>query len=66
MNYSTSGNISLNGQIILGVGSYYAHNTTFVEYGVGLSKTYGDLTFGVSYSNWDGGDYITPSISIGL
>jgi len=56
----------VNGSVILGVGSYYAHNTTFVEYGVGLSKTYGDLTFGVSYSNWDGGDYITPSISIGL
>lgn len=61
----------LNANLILGVGGYVNgggksdtdSNSTFVEYGAGLSKTFGDVTYGLSYSNWDGVDYVTPSVS---
>lgn len=51
------------GSIILGVGSYIDTKHNFIEYGLGVSYTYNKIGYGVSYTNWDGVDYITPSIS---
>ena len=51
------------GNIILGVGSYIDTKHNFIEYGLGVSYTYKKIGYGVSYTNWDGIDYITPSIS---
>jgi hypothetical protein len=57
----------VNANIILGVGSYFiTSNAMFIEYGIGVSKSYGNLTYGVSYMNWDDINYITPSISYGF
>jgi hypothetical protein len=53
-----------NANLILGVGGYVNQgNRHFVEYGAGLSKTFGNVSYGLSYSNWDGVDYVTPSVS---
>jgi hypothetical protein len=55
---------SVTGSVILGVGSYFATSDAgFIEYGLGVSKSYGDLSYGLSYSNWNGVDYVTPSVS---
>jgi hypothetical protein len=41
----------VNANIILGVGSYFiTSNAMFIEYGIGVSKSYGNLTYGVSYT----------------
>jgi hypothetical protein len=62
-----------NANLILGVGGYVNNggvnlnegdnSSFFIEYGFGLSKTFGNVSYGLSYSNWDGVDYITPSVS---
>jgi hypothetical protein len=55
---------SVTGSVILGAGSYFGSSDAgFIEYGVGVSKSYGDLSYGLSYSNWDGINYVTPSVS---
>jgi hypothetical protein len=55
---------SVTGSVILGAGSYFATSDAgFIEYGLGVSKSYGDLSYGLSYSNWNGVDYVTPSVS---
>ncbi len=51
------------GNIILGIGSYIDTKHNFIEYGLGVSYTHNKIGYGVSYTNWDGVDYITPSIS---
>ena len=51
------------GNIIMGVGSYIDTKHNFIEYGLGISYTYKKIGYGVSYTNWDGVDYITPSIT---
>jgi hypothetical protein len=51
------------GNIILGVGSYIDTKHNFIEYGLGVSYTHNKIGYGVSYTNWDGVDYVTPSIS---
>jgi hypothetical protein len=51
------------GNIILGAGSYVDTKHNFIEYGLGISYTHKKISYGVSYSNWDGVDYITPSIA---
>ena len=62
----------VNANLIFGVGSYLARtqtadgghiDTTFIEYGTGISYSAGNYSYGLSYSNWDGIDYITPSIT---
>ena len=56
---------SVTGSVILGAGSYFATSDAgFIEYGVGVSKSYGDLSYGLSYSNWNGVNYVTPSVSL--
>ena len=51
------------GNIILGVGSYIDTKHNFIEYGLGVSYTHKKIGYGVSFSNWDGVDYVTPSIT---
>jgi hypothetical protein len=51
------------GNIILGYGGYFNANHNFIEYGVGVSYMHKKIGYGVSFSNWDGVDYISPSIS---
>lgn len=51
------------GNIIMGVGGYMNTKRNFIEYGLGVSYTHNKIGYGVSYTNWDGVDYITPSIS---
>ena len=55
---------SVTGSVILGAGSYFATSDAgFIEYGLGVSKSYGDVSYGLTYSNWNGVDYVTPSVS---
>jgi hypothetical protein len=74
--FKVSPSVSLgfvNANLILGVGGYINGggqnpengdtNSSFVEYGFGFSKSYGNLSYGLSYSNWDGMNYVTPSVS---
>jgi hypothetical protein len=51
------------GNIILGYGGYFNTQHNFIEYGVGVSYTHKKLGYGVAFSNWDGIDYISPSIT---
>jgi len=53
----------LYGNVILGVGSYVDTKHNFIEYGFGVSYTHKRIGYGVSISNWDGIDYLTPSVS---
>lgn len=52
------------GTILFGGGSYFAKtNAFFIEYGSGISYSVGNIAYGITYSNWDGNDYITPSVT---
>ena len=51
------------GNIILGYGGYFDAKHNFIEYGLGVSYTHKKIGYGVSFSNWDGVDYISPSIT---
>jgi hypothetical protein len=51
------------GNIILGVGGYIDTKHNFIEYGLGVSYTHKKIGYGVSFTNWDGVDYVTPSIT---
>jgi hypothetical protein len=53
----------LSGNIVLGYGGYFSTSHNFIEYGNGISYTHKKLTYGILVSNWDGVDYITPSIT---
>ncbi len=52
----------LNGNTFFGYGRYFG-GSGFIEYGAGVSYSHKKVSFGVSYSNWAGNDYITPSIT---
>jgi len=52
----------LSGSILLGYGGYIDTKHMFIEYGVGLSYTPNKIGYGLSLSNWDGINYITPFI----
>lgn len=54
----------IDANVVFGAGSYLVSTKgTFIEYGSGISYTAGDITYGIGYSNWDGVDYISPSLS---
>ena len=55
---------SLTGNVIFGWGGYFNSKHTLIEYGVGMSYSCGKMGYGVTYSNWDGVNYITPSITL--
>jgi len=54
----------LSGNIILGYGGYINTIHNFIEYGVGMSYSVRKMGYGVTYSNWDGVNYITPCITL--
>ena len=56
------GNVS--GSFILGYGGYIDTPHMFIEYGAGLCYNIGKVGLGATYSNWDGVNYITPSITL--
>ena len=56
------GILNING--ILGYGGYFNTPHNFIEYGLGLSFSKGKMGYGVTYSNWDGSNYLTPSITL--
>ena len=53
----------LNGVLFFGVGGYFNTSHTFIEYGTGFYYQINHLSYGVSYSNWDGVNYVTPNIT---
>ena len=53
----------LSGNLILGYGGYFNSTHMFIEYGFGTSITQDKISYGLSYSNWDGVNYISPSIT---
>ncbi len=53
----------VSGNLILGYGGYFKTNHMLIEYGAGISYTSGKIGYGVLYSNWDGINYITPSLT---
>jgi hypothetical protein len=54
----------LSGNIIFGYGGYINTPHMFIEYGAGISYSKGIMGYGVTVSNWDGGVYLTPSITV--
>ena len=53
----------LSGNLILGYGGYFNSSHMFIEYGFGTSITQDKISYGLSYSNWDGVNYVSPSIT---
>lgn len=53
----------LNGSVLFGWGGYFNTSHLFIEYGMGISYSHKKMTYGMTYSNWDGTDYMTPSIT---
>ncbi len=56
-----SGDLSAN--VIFGWGGYFNSTHRLIEYGAGLSYTIDKMSYGITYSNWDGVNYVTPSIT---
>jgi len=56
-----SGPLSAN--VIFGWGGYFNSTHRLIEYGAGLSYSVGKMGYGITYSNWDGVNYVTPSIT---
>lgn len=55
------GNVNLTA--LFGYGFYLTTDRTFIEYGLGMSYNIGTFAYGMTYSNWDGINYITPNIT---
>ncbi len=54
----------LNGFLIAGGGFYINSDHYFAELGLGASYTHNRFTYGVSFSNWDTRNYLTPFVSV--
>lgn len=52
------------GSLILGYGGYFDTPHMFIEYGVGMTYNKGKMGYGVSYTNWDGVNYLTPCLTL--
>lgn len=48
---------------VFGVGSYIATGDIFIEYGLGISKSFGNIGTFIQSSSWDGVVYVTPGLS---
>lgn len=51
---------------ILGIGAYIDGSSTFLEYGLGVSKQIGALGYFAQVSNWDTVNYISLGVSVPL
>ncbi len=54
---------ALNLNLILGYGGYMGTSHMFIEYGLGFSLSQGKMGYGLTYSNWDNVNYISPCIT---
>lgn len=54
---------AVSANLIFGAGSYFTGRGTFIEYGTGISYSVGKCSYGLSYSNFDGVDYISLGLS---
>ena len=48
---------------LLGVGNYMSTKRVFIEYGMGFSRTLGQVSYFAQISNWDNLWYITPGLT---
>jgi hypothetical protein len=55
------GNVNVTG--LFGYGCYLGTKRNFIEYGVGMSYSVNKFAYGMSYSNWDGVNFVTPNIT---
>ena len=54
----------IDANVVFGAGTYLVSSKgTFIEYGSGISYTQGKYTYGISYSNFDGIDYISLGLT---
>lgn len=60
-NYKLVGNLT--GSLIAGAGGYFGSDDYFTEVGVGIGYTHENVSIGLSFSNWDEVNYLSPSIS---
>ncbi len=51
---------------LIGLGNYLSTSRFFVEYGFGVSHSWGALSLFIQASNWDGAWYVTPGLSYSL
>lgn len=54
---------NVNVTALFGYGCYLGTKRNFIEYGVGMSYSVNKFAYGMSYSNWDNNNYVTPSIT---
>lgn len=53
----------VNGSVLFGYGSFFNSSNKFIEYGFGVSYSINKMGYGITYSNWNSVNYITPSIT---
>lgn len=51
---------------LLGVGNYLSTDRFFIEYGIGMSRSWDDVSVYAQASNWDGIWYVTPGVMLTL
>ena len=54
---------NVNVTALFGYGNYIGTKRNFIEYGVGMSYSVNKFAYGMSYSNWDGVNFVTPNIT---
>lgn len=54
---------NVNVTALFGYGNYLDTKRYFIEYGVGMSYSVNKFAYGMTYSNWDNNNYVTPSIT---
>lgn len=54
---------NVNVTALFGYGNYLGTKRNFIEYGVGMSYSVNKFAYGMSYSNWDGTNFVTPNIT---
>jgi hypothetical protein len=54
---------NINVTALFGYGTYFTSDRTFIEYGVGMSYSVNKFAYGMTYSNWDGVNFVTPNIT---
>lgn len=55
------GNVNVTG--LFGYGTYLGTKRNFIEYGLGMSYSINKFAYGMTFSNWDGTNFVTPSIT---
>lgn len=50
--------------VLLGVGSYFDQYKLFLEYGFGVSKSFGPVAPYIQFSNWNTANYITAGFTL--